>query len=257
MMVRLSAFLRLSCSSGIVAAVFASCAWANPAAAQAVAIDACTQADSSSTALRECTTLLKAFDLSDQDRIALHMKRGQAWLSEEEPGEAASDFTRVLAIDPDHEQALILRARANTALGKHQLAVADWTAVIAKSAETFKEGDYLERASSWLAAGDTGAALKDYDEVLKANPKSIKACLGRAKVFEALNDREKALAEFARAQAIDPQDITPYIARAEAAERWGDTKMAIENYSFVVQNNTRSAGPYRKALQRLGVDTPP
>ena len=81
--------------------------------------------------------------------------------------------------------------------------------------------------------------------------------MGRGNVFVTLSDREKALAEFARAQAIDPQNPAPYIARAEAAEQWGDTKMAIENYLFVVQNNTRSAGPYRKALQRLGVDTPP
>lgn len=85
----------------------------------------------------------------------------------------------------------------------------------------------------------------------------MKACLGRANVFVTQNDREKALKEFARAMAIDPKDTAPYIARAEAAERWCDTKSAIEDYKVVVQHNTRSAGPCRKVLQRLGVDTPP
>ena len=99
--------------------------------------------------------------------------------------------------------------------------------------------------------------MADYGKIFEINPESLKAHLGRANVFVTLNDREKALAEFARAQAIDPKNLAPYIARAEAAERWGDTKMAIENYLVVVRNNTRSAGPYRKALQRLGVDTPP
>ena len=258
MLARWAAYARVCQRAGWLGTAIAFCALASAGPLHALEFKACTDAQSSATALRECSTLLQSSGVSDQDRIGLYLKRGQAWLSDEEPAEAVADCTRILAIDAAHEQALILRARGNTALGQHKLAAVDWTAVIAQAGGgAANENTYLERASSWLAAGNVDAALADYDKILETNPKSVKAHLGRANVFVTLNDREKALAEFAGAQAINPQNPAPYIARAEAAERWGDTKMAIENYLFVVRNNTRSAGPYRKALQRLGVDTPP
>ena len=259
MLARWAVNARVCQRAGWLGAAIACCAFASAGSLHALDLKACTDAQNSSAALRECTALLQSPGVSDQDRIGLYLKRGQAWLSEEEPAETVADCTHILAIDAAHEQALILRARANTALGAHKLAAEDWTAVIGLTGGeiSVNENAHLERASSWLAAGNSDAALADYDKIVATNPKSIKAHLGRANVFVTMNDREQALAEFARAQAIDPQNTAPYIARAEAAERWGDTKMAIENYLVVVRNNTRSAGPYRKALQRLGVDTPP
>lgn len=227
-------------------------------ASYGASLETCIHAKDTADAIRECTALSQSDGLSNQDNIALHLRRGQAWLDDEDPAEAVKDFTLVLEIDGHNEQARVLRARANTALGQHGAASSDWSALIETTqSDAMKEQGHLMRAASWLAAGNFEAALADYDAVLAANAKSVKACLGRANVFVARNDREKALQEFARAMAIDPNDTTPYIARAEAAERWGDTKSAIEDYKVVVQNNTRSAGPYRKALQRLGVDTPP
>lgn len=258
MLARWASFAKVFRRGGWRATVIACCALATAGSPHAVEFKACTDAQSSATALRECTMLLQSPDLRDQDRIGLYLRRGQAWLVEEEPAETVADCTRILSLDAAHEQALMLRARANTALGQHKLAAEDWTTVIAHAGGgAAHENSYLERASSWLAAGNVDAALADYGTVLATNPNSIRAYLGRGKVFVTLSDREKALAEFARAQEIDPQNTAAYIARAEAAERWGDTKMAIENYLFVVKNNTRSAGPYRKALQRLGVDNVP
>ena len=258
MLARWASFAKVFRRAGGLVTAIAGCALATTGPLHALEFKACTDAQSSAAALRECTTLLQSPDLKDQDRIGLYLRRGQAWLVEEEPAETVADCTRILSLDAAHEQALILRARANTALGQHKLAAEDWTTVIAHAGGgAAHENLYLERASSWLAAGNVDAALADYGTILETNPNSIKAYLGRGNVFVTLNDREKALAELARAQEIDPQNTAAYIARAEAAERWGDTKMAIENYLFVVKNNTRSAGPYRKALQRLGVDTPP
>lgn len=259
MLARWAANAKVCLCARWLGAAIAHCAFANAGSLHALEFQACTDAQNSSAALRECTALLQSPGVSDHDRIELYLKRGQAWLSQEEPAETVADCTRILAIDAAQEQALILRARANTALGAHKLAAGDWTAVIGKAGGEVaaSENAYLERASSWLAAGSSEAALADYDKIVETNPSSVKAHLGRASVFVTMNDRDKALAGFARAQAIDPQNTAPYIARAEAAERWGDTTMAIENYLVVVRNNTRSAGPYRKALQRLGVDTPP
>lgn len=227
-------------------------------ASLAAELKSCTGAENSSNALRECSALLQADGgLDGNDRIAVHLRRGQAWLAEDEPLEAVADFTRILSREPTHEQALTLRAKALTALARHADAAADWTALIGKASGSAKEPLLLQRAATYRAAANSDGALADYDAIIAANPKSLKAYVGRGNVFAMLKERDKALAEFAAAEAIDPADTAPHIARAEAAEGWGDTKMAIENYMFVAKNNTRSAGPYRKALQRLGVDTPP
>jgi Tfp pilus assembly protein PilF len=229
-----------------------------PAFSAALEPNDCEQEVEAARAVRACSQLLERSDLGDDVRSRLLIKRGFAWLDEDEPKEAVADFSRAIKIAPGDGKALMGRARAHTSAGDHKQAALDWSAIIEKNATPADlEANYLARAASWLAAGDTQAALADYAKVLDLNPKSIKALIGRANVYVAGDDRTKALAEFSRAMAIDPGNTAPYIARAEAAERWGDNRMAIEDYKFVVKNNSRSAGPYRQALKRLGVDTPP
>lgn len=228
-------------------------------AGDVVPLEACTGAAGAADALRACSKLLDRTDLDAATRRQVLIRRAAAWLSEDEPKDAISDYTHSLDLVPGDIEALTGRARAETTAGEHAKAAEDWTLIIAKHAGNLPliEAATLERAASYRAAGNADAALADYAKLLELNPKSIKAHIGRAAVHDLRGDRAKALEAFAQAMAIEPENTAPYIARAEAAERWGDTRMAIEDYSFVVRNNSRSAGPYRQALKRLGVDTPP
>ena len=131
MLARWAEYARVCQRAGWLGAAIACCALASAGPLHALELTACTDAQSSAAALRECTALLQSSGVSDQDRIGLFLRRGQAWLSEEEPAEAVADCARILSLDAAHEQALILRARSNTALGKHKLAAEDWTVVIA------------------------------------------------------------------------------------------------------------------------------
>jgi len=246
----------MKCAIALTGALMLAALSADPA--RAVELGGCLEARDSPGALRACTALIDASGLGDADKARALTRRGLAWLAEDEPSEAVADFSRALKIDPSDAEALTGRARARTVLGDHANAAEDWAAVITLDADAaVKETHMLGRAASLLAAGSKDAALEAYDKVIEANPKSIKAYIGRGNVYAAAGDRDKALAEFAAAEKIDPDDTAPHLARAEAAETWGDKQLAIENYLFVVKNNTRSAGPSRKALQRLGVDTPP
>lgn len=53
----------------------------------------CDQDQLATLALRACGALLNAPDLDDTSRARLYILRGKAWLSEQEPGEAATDFS--------------------------------------------------------------------------------------------------------------------------------------------------------------------
>ncbi|MGE0055853.1 MAG: tetratricopeptide repeat protein [Hyphomicrobium sp.] len=217
----------------------------------------CEQENKATLALRACSQLLDIGDLDQATRARYYRRRGDAWLHEDEPKEAAADFSHALAIEPGNVTALKGRARANTLLGKHPAAVADWSAILAQLEDgAAKEQVYLARAESELAAGKPDAALADYAVILESNPTSVKAYIGRAKVYGSLNDRDRALEALDDALRIDSQSIAAYFARGQMAESWGDTRMAIDNYLTAWKLNPRGAWEARKGLRRLGVDFP-
>ncbi len=94
--------------------------------------------------------------------------RGMTYLRLERNEEALADFSQSLAIRPDSEQALELRADAYHNLGR------------------FDE------------------ALADYDAAIELNPDDVWAIKGRADTYLALGRAEAAAADLARAAELDP-----------------------------------------------------
>jgi tetratricopeptide (TPR) repeat protein len=197
---------------------------------------------------------LQQADLKPQEVAAIYAARGRAWLREEEPEEAVSDFTRALEFKPADPALLPVllkdRARAHTRLAAHKQAAEDWSALIAL--DPAAEPAYLNRAQTLLAAGDTAAALADFDTVLARNARSVEARIGRGNVFVALDQKADAYREFDLAQETAPGDWQVYHARGVAADKWGDTKLAIENYTRTLHLNNVNWDA-RRALRRLGL----
>ena len=227
---------------------------ATPALSQQTDMQNCEQEDSSPIAVRACSVVLSAPGLSASETVRVYTRRGRAWIMEEEPAAAEEDFTHVLAVEPKNAEALQGRASALTAQGKHAAAVEDWTRMI----DLYPAHDeyYRNRGASLLAAGKYDEALADYSQSLKINPKGVDAYIGRASVYEAMKDRDKTSKEFELAIAVEPNFLPIYWARAQTAERWGEKDVAIQNYVQVLRINGVYAHA-RKALVRLGVDTPP
>ena len=227
---------------------------ATPALSQQTDMQNCEQEDSSPIAVRACSVVLSAPGLSASETVRVYTRRGRAWMMEEEPAAAEEDFTHVLAVEPKNAEALQGRASALTAQGKHAAAVEDWTRMI----DLYPAHDeyYRNRGASLLAAGKYDEALADYSQSLKINPKGVDAYIGRASVYEAMKDRDKTSKEFELAIAVEPNFLPIYWARAQTAERWGEKDVAIQNYVQVLRINGVYAHA-RKALVRLGVDTPP
>lgn len=226
----------------------------HPARAQTHTLQDCMQDNSARLALRACTALLQQTDLKPEDAAAIYAARGRAWLREEEPEEAISDFTRALELKPADPVLLSTllkdRARAHTRLAAHKQAADDWSALIALDPSL--EPAYLNRAQAMLAAGDTAAALADFDTVLARNARSVEARIGRGNVFVALDQKADAYSEFDLAQELAPGGWQVYHARGVAADKWGDTKLAIENYTRTLHLNNVNWDA-RRALRRLGL----
>ncbi len=224
-----------------------------PAHALAIDVERCNEPNLTGDLLRQCAALTASPDVPSAERGRVFTLRGMSWLREEEPGAAAAEFTRALAIDPQNIAALTGRAHAYTKLKDYAQSIADWTRVIAATPQ--KDEAYHARAASYLSQGKTDAALADYDRAIAIDPKNPESFIGRALVFEQLNDRPNVLAEFNKAVAVAPDYAPIYLARAEIADKWGDKYMAIENYTQLLKYEDTHYNA-RKALNRLGVDWP-
>lgn len=200
--------------------------------------------------VKACANLVSSSTLEPQERSRIFASRGDAWLKEEEPIAAIADYARALDIDAQNVTALRGRALALSLLGRHELAVGDWTQLAKLQPEASEI--YCRRGEAWLAARDGDRALADYDYAIELNPNDTEAFIGRAAVHEFMQNRKLALLDLDRAQQANPESFLPYLARAEAAERWGDKAMAVDNYRLVLKFNRFYWNAY-KALNRLGV----
>ncbi len=217
-------------------------------------MQACAQDNVASFAIRACTTLITSAKFGTTDLGRIYTWRGKAWLTEDDPEAAAADYTKALEIDPNNFIALQDRAKAFTKLGEHSKAVEDWSRLIANN--LLNDQYFRNRGTSSLAAGQHAEAIADFDKSLEINPGEVDAFIGRATVYDAQKKRDLARKEFDKGIAIKPQYLPLYWARAEMSERWGEQHLAINDYTMVLKINGVYANA-RKALVRLGIQTPP
>ncbi|MFB7620322.1 tetratricopeptide repeat protein [Kitasatospora sp. NPDC056181] len=109
----------------------------------------------------------------------------------------------------DHEHALhrsVLRynrAQVYAGLGRHDEAVADYTAVI-ECDPNYAEY-YFDRGMLWRDLGRPEQALADYDHAIRLSPPFPEAYFNRADVLAELGDTEAAVADFGYVLQLDPE----------------------------------------------------
>lgn len=220
--------------------------------ARATELPACDRDDLPLEQLKICAGEIFQPGISASDRARIYTLRGVAWMREEEPAAALSDFTRAIEADAENIAALKGRARAHISLKQFDAAAADWTRIIALRPEA--EESYRERAEAFRNAGKQEEALADYEKAIAIDPAQPEAYIGKARLFGELKRRDDALREFDRAISINPSNPHTYMARGAAAESWGDPKLAIESYRKVLKYPNDVSWYAIRALQRLGAD---
>ena len=250
----LGRILRRARAIGSLGVVFWPLLIAGPATAQSSEMADCEQDDSSPRAVRACSVVLNNQKLDAATLAKVHNLRGRAWIMEEDFQAAIDDYSTTLKLAPGNVVALAGRAKANTLQGLHKAAAADWSSLIAL--EPKNDAYHRDRGFSQLAAGQANEAMTDFDTSLSLNPQGVDAYIGRASVYDSLKQREQALKEFERGIAVKPDYLPLFWERAQMAERWGERPLAIKSYEAVLKINAIYAHA-RKALVRLGVDTPP
>lgn len=137
-------------------------------------------------------------------------------------------------------QAHMLRADIYQMLGKHREALADFSAALKLDATSFMA--LYQKANEEYELGDYAAAKADYTRLRSANPRSVEALTGLARVAVKENDLGLASEYMDGAVGMMSADSDIYIRRASVRRMQGNSTGAVEDLlmAISIDNNNRA-----------------
>lgn len=102
-------------------------------------------------------------------------------------------------------------------------------------------GDSFRRANELLGQGNYRAALDEYHNVLRANPRNVQALVGRGLAYENLNQAENALKDYNEALRYDRAHAAAYLGRGRIFLARKDYVAAYSDFSDAARLEPRNA----------------
>ena len=117
---------------------------------------------------------------------------------------------------------------------------------------------YYNRGNAHSAKGDFAAAIADYDEAIKLDPKNASALTNRGTAHSEKGDADAAVADFDEAIKRNPRFASAYFNRANAYAARADADRAIADYTSSIRYDRRNVNAYiaRGALYLAGGAVP-
>lgn len=123
--------------------------------------------------------------------------------------------------------------------GETSAAIADYSEAI-RIEPRFAEA-YQLRGDAWRGKGDHDWAIADYTESIRINPEEDTAYYYRGLAWYAKGDLDRAIADYGDAIRIHPKNARTYYNRGNAWMAKGDNDRAIADYSESLRINPRNA----------------
>jgi lipoprotein NlpI len=103
---------------------------------------------------------------------------------------------------------------------------------------------YYNRGNANSAKGDFAAAIADYDEALKLDPKNARALANRGTAHSDKGDADAAIADFDEAIKRDPRLASAHFNRANAYAAKAEVDRAIADYTAAIKYDRRNVNAY-------------
>jgi lipoprotein NlpI len=103
---------------------------------------------------------------------------------------------------------------------------------------------YYNRGNANSAKGDLAAAIADYDEALKLDPKNARALANRGTAHSDKGDAQAAIADFDEAIKRDPRLASAHFNRANAYAAKAEVDRAIADYTAAIKYDRRNVNAY-------------
>ena len=165
----------------------------------------CRELSDTKAQIAACTTWIASAP-KDAER---YLRRGIAYRGTGgDHKKAIEDFSTVIKLTPNSLKAYELRGSSRGIINDNAGAVADYTAAIALEKKSDPKADlsgyYSLRAAQLKSQGKFDAALADYSELIRLNPRDANQLVYRADIYEKKGDKARAIADYRRALEIDP-----------------------------------------------------
>lgn len=99
------------------------------------------------------------------------------------------------------------------------------------------ESAFAGRARAYAGLGDHLAAIKDFDIVIKANPRIAEYFTERAHSHAALADWDSAIKDYTSAIAVNPDDVYVYFLRGNARAAKGYYSEALNDFGRAISDS--------------------
>jgi len=172
-----------------------------------------------------------------------YLLSGRQYDRDEKYDKAIEDFTRAINACPGFKDAYSSRASAYSALGKHELAIADYEKAAAIDPSPMDGFDLSLLATEYIE-------IKDYKRAAGAYTRSISLYDGasdrfhRAEIFITIGKYDDAISDLSKAIELGGLGNYVYAKRAEtyiAAKKYG---MALADYSKLIELDPNNAANY-------------
>ena len=94
---------------------------------------------------------------------------------------------------------------------------------------------YGNRGAAYRAKDDLDSAIRDYDEVIKLDPKSASSYMFRGNGYRARGDYDRAIADYNTAIRLDRNDAGPLVGRGNIYSAKNEYERAISDYNAALK----------------------
>ncbi len=200
-----------------------------------------------------CTKLLDEGRLKPRYQAEALNLRGMAFHNTDLLDLALADFTRAIAINPEHFGAYNNRATVLMSKRQYAQALPDLDSAIALNPESWEV--YVNRGAIHTVLGRHDRAIADYSAALEIKPDNAWAFNNRAYAHMLNGEPDKALADIDAALALDPDNARMHHSLGEiyfyagqedrATEAWETVcRLASAEVSRMWQRNLALRGHY-------------
>ena len=158
-----------------------------------------------------------------------------AYSREDRTEEAVAVVGRMIEIEPDNVQVLLLRAGLNFLIEKYAEVIADCDRITAL--DDTNAAAYFLQGKAKKAAGDRLGAIVGLSQAIRLKEDFAEARLLRAEVMLEAGDCKDGLEDAERVVQLIPEEENAYLIRGRLLEATGNREAAEKDYRYVVELN--------------------
>ncbi|MDL2222335.1 tetratricopeptide repeat protein [Parabacteroides sp. OttesenSCG-928-N08] len=158
-----------------------------------------------------------------------------AYMSMQEPDAALEVLEEMVALEPEHVNALLTRINIYFLIDRDEEVIPDCLRVLELDAENTTALYMLAKAKR--STGDPEGAIADLSRALELNEEYMEASLLRAEVLLSLKQGNEALSDVERVLEMMPDEEIAYLLRGRIHEQLQDWEAAAHDYQQVIALN--------------------